>query len=101
MEERAGRKGHVKEEEADLLSLPGIFLTSNWPWSVKIGKREAGKREEMDIPQPCHSSCYLRPGTRVSSLVILHHWLSSPFPPLSRPQGSPHPNSQHALLEPR
>lgn len=59
MEERAGRTWHVKEKEADLLSLPEIFLTSRWPWSVKIGRREEVKGEEVDISQPCHLSCYL------------------------------------------
>ena len=40
----------MKEKGADLLSQPGIFLISRWPWTLKMGRSGERKGEEVAIP---------------------------------------------------
>ena len=64
----AGRRWHVKEEEADLLSNLGIFLTSR----CSENGQEQGKREEVDIPP--EPRAHAKPSwTCVHSATIFHN----------------------------
>lgn len=40
----------MKEKEADLLSHPGIFLISRWPWTLKMGRSGDRMGDEVAIP---------------------------------------------------